>query len=144
MIIDSFSGKYRFLSNFWPAKVMLDGEEYPTTEHAYQAAKFLDQDRRKAIQEASTPALAKKMGRGKDLRPDWEDVKLFVMEDLLRQKFQNKELKQLLYETGQVELVEYNYWHDNTWGSCTCKKCGDVGQNHLGKLLMKIRSELSS
>lgn len=84
MIIDSFSGKYRFLSNFWPAKVMLDGEEYPTTEHAYQAAKFLDQDRRKAIQEASTPALAKKMGRGKDLRPDWEDVKLFVMEDLLR------------------------------------------------------------
>ena len=40
--IDSFHGVYRFLSNFWPAQVALDGIVYPTVEHAYVAAKTID------------------------------------------------------------------------------------------------------
>lgn len=40
-VIDSFSGNYRFLSNFWPCVVTLDDQQYTSTEHAYQAAKTL-------------------------------------------------------------------------------------------------------
>lgn len=43
--IKGFFGEYRFLSNFWPAKVFLDGEEYPSVENAYQAAKYKKETR---------------------------------------------------------------------------------------------------
>ena len=48
-----------------------------------------------------------------------------------------------LLETGDEGIVEWNNWHDNIWGDCICLKCEDiVGTNHLGKLLMRIRTEL--
>ena len=62
------------------------------------------------------------------------------MEELLRIKFSDEFLKQQLLSTGE-ELIEGNYWHDNFWVSCSCEKCGNRGQNNLGKLLMKLRSE---
>ena len=46
-----------YLSNFWPARVMLDGVEYPSTEHAYQAAKTLDKVTRERIRQIETRAL---------------------------------------------------------------------------------------
>lgn len=49
-----------------------------------------------------------------------------------------------LLRTGEEELVEGNYWHDNFWGACTCIKCKDIPkQNHLGKLLMEQRKWLT-
>ena len=63
------------------------------------------------------------------------------MEELLRLKFAQPYLRDLLIATGEQKLIEGNYWHDNFWGSCSCEKCGDKGENHLGRLLMKLRSE---
>jgi len=57
-------------------------------------------------------------------------------------KFDKERTVQMLLDTGSQELVEGNVWHDNFWGNCTCSKCPEPGENHLGKLLMKIRSEL--
>ncbi len=37
--ISSFSGDFRFLSNFSHSPITVDGKEYLTVEHAYQAAK---------------------------------------------------------------------------------------------------------
>lgn len=37
--IKSFTGKYSFLSNFYPCKVLFEGVRYPSVEHAFQAAK---------------------------------------------------------------------------------------------------------
>ena len=37
--INDFRGPYRWLSNFHEVEVLLDGETYASTEHAYQAAK---------------------------------------------------------------------------------------------------------
>lgn len=55
-----------------------------------------------------------------------------------------KILKKKLLETGDAELIEGNYWHDNTWGQCYCPRCKNkIGENHLGKLLMKIRESLT-
>jgi ribA/ribD-fused uncharacterized protein len=135
--IDSFTGDYDFLSNFHPCQVTLDDVEYPSVEHAYQAAKTLDTKARKPFHKRPLPSAAesKKMGRKLSIREDWESVKLQVMEDLLVQKFASGDLKEKLLETGTRTLVEGNYWGDSFWG--VDKKKG--GQNHLGKLLMKIR-----
>ena len=105
--------------------------------------KTLDIDERKAIAAAETPGKAKRMGRQVKLRPDWEKVKLYYMELGLKLKFQDPALAKKLIETGDEELIEGNWWHDNTWGSCYCVKCSRIaGRNLLGMLLMELRKEL--
>lgn len=138
MTIRFFKGEHRWLSNFWPCSVQLDGEEYPSVEHAYQAAKTLDPHERLRIRHAPKPGLAKKLGRKLNVRDDWEQVKLQTMEYLLRQKFRKgTDLASKLQSTANQELVENNNWGDKFWGVCQ-----DEGENHLGELLMQIRKEL--
>ena len=141
-MIDSFSGRYRAFSNFYPARVRFDGVVYPTVEHAFQAAKTLDPTWRQVMREASTAGIAKRYGRQVPLRDDWEEVKCDIMLDLLRQKFASSILNATLRATGDQLLIEGNTWHDNFWGSCLCARCGNRGENHLGKLLMQVRAEL--
>lgn len=137
-MIDRFTDRYRFLSNFYPAPVILDGILYPSVEYAYQAAKTLDPHQRETIRKCSRPGDAKRVGSCVVIRPDWGRVKLSVMEDLVRQKFtDHQHLRDLLLSTGEQELIEGNTWGDRFWGVC-----GDVGENHLGKILMKVRQEL--
>jgi len=134
----SFSGKFRFLSNFHPSPVTFEGLDYPSVEHAYQAAKTTDQSARDEIRLSATAGAAKKLGRRVVMRPDWESIKLGVMEELVRQKFADPDLKEALLATGCDELIEGNYWGDTFWGVCK-----GVGHNHLGQILMKVRSELA-
>jgi ribA/ribD-fused uncharacterized protein len=136
-MIDAFSGKYRFLSNFWPAEVTFEGEVYFSVEHAYQAAKFLDPKLREKIRLTPLPAAAKKLGKGKGIRPDWDSMKQAYMSCFLDQKFSDPALANSLLATGDEELVEGNWWGDTYWGVCK-----GVGENRLGKLLMQIRKEL--
>jgi len=137
--IAQFQGEYRWLSNFWPATVMLDGICYPSVEHAYVAAKSLDPDFRWKVSDCAKPGDAKRLGRRAVLRPDWDDVKLTVMENLLAQKFTNPGLKNKLIATGTADLVEGNKWGDTFWGVCNGK-----GDNHLGRLLMALRERLQT
>jgi N-glycosidase YbiA len=139
-LISNFHGENFFLSNFFPAPVSYEGEIYPTVEHAFQAAKTLDREQRKSIQDAETPAKAKQMGKTVTLRPDWEQEKLAIMLELLRQKFSQPELRQKLLATDDAELIEGNTWGDRFWG-CVLVEGQWVGQNHLGKLLMQVRAE---
>jgi len=145
--IAEFMGEYRFLSNFHFVPVMFDGVEYPTTEHAYQAAKTLSPDERQKIRAAAKPGEARRLGQKVVMRPDWEEKKSEVMEALLRQKFSYPDLQERLLATDDRDLIEGNTWHDNFWGTCGCM--GDhcphsktPGLNMLGKLLVKIRAEL--
>jgi ribA/ribD-fused uncharacterized protein len=144
-IIGPFVGEYDYLSNFFPVAVVYKGKVYPTVEHAYVAAKTFDPDEQRKIR-LYPPHLAghvKKIGRGFKLRKDWEQVKDEIMMDLLYQKFKLPGLKKLLEDTGDLKIVEVNYWHDNYWGNCTCKKCKNIfGQNKLGKMLMQIRDNI--
>jgi N-glycosidase YbiA len=137
-VINNFTGQYRFLSNFWPAEVYFDGEEYPSVEYAYQAAKTFDNAERKLIREISTPGKAKGRGKKISLRPDWEQVKLGIMEDLVYQKFhRHPDLRRALLNTGVAYLEE-----GNTWGDIVYGVCNGVGENHLGLILMKVRAKL--
>lgn len=145
--IDRFIGVYRFLSNFFPATIVYEDKKYYSLEHAYQAMKTKDLEARRPLQFDSgtelsvSPAKAKSWGRKVQLRDDWENIKLTVMKDLLRLKFEIPELRARLLETGDRELIEGNNWGDRFWGKC---ELGGIweGANHLGKLLMEIRTEL--
>lgn len=134
-MITSFSGEYRWLSNFWYAGVSAFGRIFPTVEHAYQACKSMEPVDWQKIAWCKTPGDAKRAGRTLKIREDWDQIKLFVMEELLIQKFQHPHLRQLLLDTGDQEIVEGNTWGDTFWGVCN-----GVGENHLGKLIMKIRT----
>lgn len=70
------------------------------------------------IAQATKPAKAKKIGRHVNLRKDWEEIKLQVMEKALRLKFQDPILREKLIATGDEELVEGNEWGDRYWGVC--------------------------
>lgn len=141
--ITEFSGANSVLSNFTHCVVSYEGMEFVSVEHAYQAAKTLDLNKRELIRLAPYAGKAKRMGGKVVLRDDWEAIKVDVMLDLLVQKFSFTNRAALLLATGNAELVEGNNWHDNFWGVCHCPNCRPgSGQNMLGKLLMGIRAEL--
>ncbi len=135
--ISYFDGDYAFLSNFYEHPVEYDGKVYPSNEHAFQAAKSLSDKDRESIKNQPSPSRAKFAGRKVNLRTDWEDVKVDIMYEICKSKFQDEKLKKMLLDTGDQILVEGNTWKDDFWG-----KCSDNGQNHLGQILMKIRDEL--
>lgn len=135
-MINSFDGEHRFLSNFHPVEIVLDGITYPTVENAYQAAKTLDLEKRKEFVGVS-PGFAKRLGQRLELRQDWNDIKLTVMKQLNEQKYMRPDLRKMLCETYPLDLVEGNTWGDTFWGVCDGK-----GSNHLGKILMSIRMQL--
>lgn len=148
-MIDSFKGRWSFLSNFYPCLVEHQGIEYPSVEHFYVAMKidsdqfingnyYTSGDFREMISKIASPGMVKKIGKKVKLRKDWDEKKLKVMNWGVREKFKkNEDLKELLLSTGDQEIVEGNTWGDVYWGVCDGK-----GKNHLGKILMKVRDEI--
>jgi N-glycosidase YbiA len=138
--ISGFFGNYRWLSNFWPCKIYYEGMWYPSSEHAFQAAKSLDMTERLNMSFLKTAGEVKRYGKTMKLRPDWEEVKRDVMTDIVTDKFtqaHNSDLREKLLNTGDAELVEDNTWGDTYWGVCD-----GVGFNNLGKILMAVRDVL--
>ena len=138
--INKFREQYGFLSNFHEAPVTWEGLTYPSAEAAFQAAKVLTSEERLSF--TTLPAnRAKRMGRQVQLRPDWEEVKTGLMEEIVRAKFtQNPALAAQLLSTGNAQLVEGNNWGDTCWG--VDMRTGK-GENRLGCILMKVRAELA-
>lgn len=136
-IINGFTGEHRFLSNFWIAPITVGGRRWASSEHCYQAAKSLRPVDWDLISSQRTAGGAKRAGRRVSIREDWDTIKLEVMEEIVRAKFdQHVDLRNKLLETGSAMLVEQNTWGDTFWGMC-----GNTGHNHLGKILMKIRGD---
>ncbi len=138
-MIREFRDRYRFLSNFWLCKVSYEGRTWRSVEHAYQAAKCKLEEDKQRIFDIDRPGEAKRFGRIIRMRRDWEEIKVSVMECLLREKFKEETLRKWLVNTGNQTLEEGNHWHDTFWG--VDLETGE-GENHLGKLLMKIRREI--
>jgi ribA/ribD-fused uncharacterized protein len=139
MTIMRFAQRYYFLSNFHPVLtgIEYEGMVYGSVEAAYQAAKTLDPIERRKISRMDARH-AKEAGKRVTLRPDWNLIKLDVMETLLRKKFIDlPHFAKELMDTNPEELIEGNTWGDTYWG-----RCGGRGHNHLGRLLMKLRAEL--
>lgn len=138
--IDSFSKEFSFLSNFYPCNIQYEGVFYPSTEHAYQAAKCADPKDKLQFEFMISAGKAKKLGQKVKIRPDWDLIKFMVMEELVLIKFTlHKDLREMLLATDGFELIEGNYWGDTIWGVCK-----GVGENHLGKILMKVRDRIKN
>lgn len=133
--IKGFFGDYRWLSNYHLVDIEYDGLIYPSTEHAYQAAKFLT-NREDFLELSCLDARLK--GQSNKPRDNWNCMKYSVMFEVILYKFKhNTDLKNKLLETGSKYLEETNHWNDTYYGVCN-----GIGENNLGKILMKIREIL--
>lgn len=143
--ITGFFNEYRWLSNFWPSEIELDGVKYPSVEHAYQASKTLDLGQREAIRVLDNPGKAKRAGKTVTMRHDWDRVKIDIMKSLVTQKFTLPELRAKLLATGTKTLVEGNPWRDKFWGAAWDHDHKVLyGENWLGRILMGIRDNIRS
>lgn len=141
-MIDSFRGQYAFLSNMYNCKITYNGLTFLSSEAAFHAQKCPE---RASEFTNLDPSAAKKLGRSVELRSDWEDIKVQIMTEIVEQKFlQHNKLKEKLVATGDAELIEGNWWYDTFWGVCTNRKYDHVGENNLGKILMKLREKFKN
>jgi ribA/ribD-fused uncharacterized protein len=146
---------FRFLSHFYRAPIVLDGETWRTVEHFYQAQKSFDPAYREAVRTAPTPGTAKRLAanplaprrytrqswfrsQGTLPRPDWHEAKLEIMRRGDAAKFtQHPDLAAQLLATGDAELVEDSPF-EPFWG------VGPDGQglNWAGRVIMEVRARL--
>jgi len=132
--------QYGCFSNFSPHGFILDDLYWYTSEHYFQAQKFVGTVHLEQIRLAKTPKDAAKMGRerSRPLRPDWEQVKDNIMKQAVLRKFvTHTDIKEILLSTGDAEIVE-NSPIDYYWG---CGADGS-GKNMLGIILMEVRDIL--
>ena len=133
---------YYEFTNFYERSIFLDGLTWRTTEHYFQAQKFVGTPYMAVIQDMQRPRDAFDLSRKPSVSPwvrnDWEKVKCDVMLKALLAKFtQHEDLKKRLLSTGNRHLVEHTS-NDSFWGDG-----GDgSGKNNLGRLLMQVRQAL--
>ena len=138
--IRGFFGDYRWLSNFHLCPVKYEETTYPSSENAFQAAKFAPELRVQFT--TCTPGQAKRLGKSIRMTPeelkDWDDKKVQVMWEVTLTKYgNNQDLRDLLFRTTHKILEETNWWGDRFWGVCD-----GTGQNYLGTTIMGVRSML--
>lgn len=152
--IAEFKGEYAFLSNFYPAAVVVDARKmpfgapydvearhnfiaqiargdkvffwFPSVEHAFQAQKTLDIARWVDDFQFGTPGQAKRKGRKLLIREDWEHVKLKIMRQCIQSKFRHSELRARLLMTHPRPLIEGNNWGDKVWGAVVESRNGPI------------------
>lgn len=134
---------YYEFTNFSPDKVVYLGREYPTSEHAFQAQKFLVNrpglaEHIRTFSDRPRDAFEEARRFQPEWRPDWHSVKIQKMDEILREKFtQNPRLRQMLVNTGTLKLIEDSPY-DPFWG---VGRDGN-GENQLGLALMRLRAAL--
>ena len=132
--------KYGCFSNFSPHGFELDGDYWTTSEHYFQAQKFVGTPHLDQVRAVKTPKDAAEMGRDRKrpLRSDWEQVKDDIMRKGVLRKFEtHADLRDILLSTGEQPIVE-NAPGDYYWG---CGKDGS-GKNMLGQILGEVREIL--
>lgn len=140
--IESFTGRYAFLSNFYMHPVQWEGREWKSAEHAFNAAKTALEGEKTWVGNAKDALEAKRRGRAVTLRDNWDHHWRYVMMyDIVRAKFEDVVLSDRLRNTHDAILVEGNTWHDAIWGVCRCNAC-PKGRNCLGIFLMQIRYDI--
>lgn len=136
--IYGFFGPFRCFSNFHECMVEVDDLLFGSSEAAYMAQKT-DNMAEKLKLTTLSPGKAKEYGQKVTLKTNWEEIKIADMEKVVQAKFdQNQSIAETLLRTQGLYLEETNWWGDNFWGVDHL----DLGQNNLGKILMRVRSNL--
>lgn len=144
-MITKFRDKYNWCSNFFSVPIMYKGVLYQSVEAAYMSARCDDPVWKSYCADPMSSAGEIKRRSKMSVfcvdRATWQDEKLQVMEECLREKFKVPYLRELLLETGNQNIQEGNEWKDDFWG-VRLDVQPNYGENHLGRLLMKIRDEI--
>lgn len=138
-MIKEFKGENRWLSNFAPCKIILEGNEYKSVEHAYMSAKCDDLTWKQFCRDTEKPGDVKKASKNIKLLQNWDNIKIDIMKTCVEQKFSQEPYKSKLIATGNMELIEGNTWGDKFWG---VSLKDNEGQNQLGRIIMKVREKL--
>lgn len=134
--------EYGCFSNFSLHGFILDDLYWSTSEHYFQAQKFVGTLHLEQIRLVNSPKEAAKMGRERKrpLRADWGNVKDDIMRKAVLRKFEtHADIREILFSTGNEDIVE-NSPIDYYWG---CGADGS-GKNMLGIILMETREILRS
>lgn len=134
-----YENEFYCFSNYSSFMVEENGKVYMTSEHLYHCKKFDSEEVKEQIIKSRSAHDAQKISiKNKELiRPDWEDVKMGIMKEILVLKLnQHPYVKKKLLDSGDREIIE-NSWRDDFWGWGENRD----GQNKLGKLWMEIRDE---
>lgn len=137
-----FREDYAWLSNYAECNILLDGITYQSVESAFIAAKQINPEWRIFCRDNSA-RIAKIQAKKILIRKDWDNIKLNLMYDLIKQKFNQEPFKSKLLNTEDENIIEGNYWNDTFWG-VDLKQNPNWGENHLGRIIMKVRSELQN
>ena len=142
---DEFGGLSNMAGGF---PLLVNGVRVLTSEHLYQSLKFSNNPEiQKEVLKHGSPMRSKMVARtGSNqnlIRPDWKEIQLDVMYFCLKVKliWNWVSFGELLRSTGSRDIFEISSRKDRYWG-VTITNDGFVGENHLGKLLMKLRDEL--
>lgn len=144
-----YEQEFYVLSNFSAFSIWWNHCTFPTSEHAYQWAKFDYADVESRAQRIWTkgkilyaPSAHEALKIAEEMaslvNPDWKALRVETMRSILRAKVEQHEyVKRKLLETGDRILIE-DSWRDDYWGWGPEK----TGGNMLGRLWVEIRSEL--
>ena len=145
------AGQYNWLSNMAEYPIQIEDKKYPTVEHYYQAMKArefqpeLEEKIRTTPSTKAVKALGDKVSNF--VKEVWDTKQLEIMKRGVKAKFiQHPELLKQLQETGDKQIgnadARDSYWSIGT--SQNTEKSKDSskwkGHNHLGKILMELRS----
>lgn len=135
-----FRNKHAWLSNFADVPIKDKYFTYKSVENAYMAFKQKDMKWKEFCRDNSA-SVVKRESKKILIREDWDDIKLKVMKFCLDQKFRQEPFRTKLIETGDQNIIEGNYWKDTYWG-VDLKQNPNIGENHLGRIIMEIRKEI--
>ena len=137
---NSHYGPYGYLSNLAPYDIKIDGYNWRTVEHYFQAQKFAGTPYANFIQKVKKPQVAQRLGNEMDWpkRADWTEVQEAIMKAAILEKFaSHANIRRQLLRTGNAILVE-SAPTDYYWGS----GADGSGKNRMGRILMDVRTEL--
>ena len=142
--INSFTLENSFLNNDHICLVHSDGLLFPSVTHAFQAARSETQEIKEKISKIHDFESMYEIAETIEDPPRWSKTRGKIMEILIRDKFRrNPVLRQRLSETGTILLTNSYDSAENPnnlfWGVVNGR-----GENFIGKILMKIRSDIAN
>jgi ribA/ribD-fused uncharacterized protein len=153
---DESKGEFRNFSNMSEHRIEIDGQQFPTVEHYFQAMKakeFKDDEMYEKIVKAKSAKAVKALGKKvKGFEKEvWDAKKDGFMQTGIKAKFvQHPELRKQLQDTEGRMIGEANarntYWGIGTSMSSEKSKHPEKwrGQNRIGKILMDLRTEFQN
>jgi ribA/ribD-fused uncharacterized protein len=134
--------QYKCFASFSHHSFTLDGKEWGSVNHYFQANKFEDEEMIERIRAAPTSFQASHVGKNRSypIKKNWDDMREDVMLKATLAKFQqNSDVKDVLLGTGDKHILCVNH-EDGFWGDGV--GCNGRHLNKMGSVLERVRATL--